>query len=132
VSAWNAKPLAYATASSQYSGRDNATNAPWYAVPRITYELQDLADLHLSSWQFSNWQTHWTSDNVRDVLLESPIVNEAGATEVPAGLQRFYLGSRDLYQYEGHEGFLWKKWMWGDYSAERDPDAFSNTDEFGG
>lgn len=132
VSAWNAKPLAFATASSQYSGRDNATNAPWYAVPRITYELQDLADLHLSSWQFSNWQTHWTSDNVRDVLLESPIVNEAGATEVPAGLQRFYLGSRDLYQYEGREGFLWKKWMWGDYSAERDPDAFSNTDEFGG
>lgn len=135
VAAWNAKPLTYATASTQYNGRDHGNGTPWYLVPRITYELQDIADLHVSSWQFSNWPVSWTSDVVIDVLLESPIVNETGGTEVPAGMQRFYLGSRDAYkasQTDGREGFIKKKWMWGNYSAERDSDITYSSDDFSG
>jgi hypothetical protein len=128
--------LTYATAATLYSGRDNGNTARWYTVPRITYELQDLADVHASSWQFSNWSLNWTTDKQYRVLLESPIVDENGQIEVPAGLQLFYLGSRDRYvasQTDGRETFINKKWFWGAYTAERDPDdIYPKTDDCGG
>ena len=135
VSAWNATPITYANAASRASGRDDSSTPQWLAVPRITYELQDIADIHVTQWQNSAWQTSWTSDVVVDILLESPITNEAGAVEVPAGMQRFYVGSRDSAvssQTDGREGYLKKKWLWGNYSAEFDSDITYDTDDFGG
>lgn len=135
VAGWNARPLAYATAATQYSGRDSGNGPNWAGVPRITYELQDLADLHRSSWQGAYWQQNWTADVTDDILLESPILDESGGVEVPAGLHRFYLGSRDAYkssQTDGREGFAHKKWFWGSYSAERNSEFNHSTDDCGG
>ena len=134
VSAWNAKPITYATASSLASRRDSQTS--WSNVKRITYELQDLADVFASQWGGGNWSTSWTSDETEDVLLDSAIADEAGAGQVPAGLQRFYLGSRDSYASggtDGREGVIAKSWFWGAYSAEQNAEDFvSGSDDFGG
>ncbi|GAB3352068.1 hypothetical protein [Lysobacter tyrosinilyticus] len=134
VSAWNAKPISYSSASSLASRRDSQTS--WSQVKRITYELQDMADVFATQWGGSTWSTSWTADSTEDVLLDSPIVNEAGVTEVPAGLQRFYLGSRDAYSSDGtdgRDGVIAKSWFWGAYSAEANADDFtSGSDDFGG
>lgn len=133
VSAWGARPLNYTTAPSLAAGRDSTVS--WSLVKRITYELQDLADIHPTQWQGSAWSIHWLSNVTEDVLLDSPIVNEAGLAEVPAGLQRFYLGSRDTYSSEltdGREGVLAKAWFWGGYSAETNADTISGSDKLDG
>jgi len=135
VTAWNAKPISYSSASSLASRRDSQTS--WSNVKRITYELQDLADVFATQWGGSTWWTSWTDDDTVDVLLESAIVNEAGVAEVPAGLQRFYLGSRDAYssdQTDGREGVISKSWFWGAYSAEENADDFptGSGEDFGG
>lgn len=136
VRAWGARPLAYATAATQHSGVDNEKTVPWSRVPRITYELQDIADIHRSSSQLSAWWVHWNNNVSRNVLLESPIVNEMGGTDVPRGMHHFYLQSRDSYkssQTDGRKVYIAKGWMWGDYSAERNPDHPAHrSDDFGG
>jgi hypothetical protein len=134
VTAWNAKPISYSSASSLASRRDSQTT--WSNVKRITYELQDLADVFATQWGGATWWTSWTADATEDVLLDSPLVNETGVAEVPAGLQRFYLGSRDAYNSngtDGREGVIGKSWFWGAYSAEENADDFtSGSDDFGG
>ncbi len=59
-------------------------------MKRITYELQDMADITTTHWQNNAWYLHWLSSDMEDILLESPIFNEAGLSEVSTGLQRFY------------------------------------------
>jgi hypothetical protein len=135
VSAWGAQPLTYATASTQASRVDNGNTVKWYQVKRLTYELQDLADIIPTHWQYNSWQIHWLSSDVVDVLLESPVVNEAGQLEVSAGLQRFYLQSRDSGKSnltDGREGVLSKQWFFGSYSAELNPEFPSGSDDFKG
>ncbi len=135
VSTWNARPLTYATASTQASRVDNGNTVSWPQVKRITYEIQDLADIVPTHWQYNSWQTHWLSSDLEDILLESPVLNEAGQLEVSAGLQRFYTQSRDSGQSDltdGREGILDKNWFYGAYSAELDPEYPSNTDDFKG
>lgn len=134
VTAWNAKAISYSSASSLASRRDSQTS--WSNVKRITYELQDLADVFATQWSGATWWTSWTDDSTEDVLLDSPLVNEAGVAEVPAGLQRFYLGSRDAYSSDGtdgRDGVIAKSWFWGAYSAEENADDFGlGSDSFGG
>lgn len=135
VSTWAARPLSYATASAQASRVDNGDEIRWPQVKRITYELQDLADIIPTHWQYNSWQIHWLSSDVEDVLLESPIVSEDGQLEVSAGLQRFYLQSRDSGKSsltDGREGVLSKPWFFGAYSAEIDPEYPSGSDDFKG
>jgi hypothetical protein len=135
VSAWGAKPLSYATASSLASRVDNGNEVPWYQVKRITYELQDIADILSTHWQFNPWHVHWLSSDWRDVLLESPILNEAGQAEVSAGMQRFYLRSRDVGRsgYVGADSaILSKNAIWGGYSAELNSEFPWSGDDFGG
>lgn len=133
VSAWNAQPISYASANALASGRDD--DVDWFQVKRITYELQDLADVYLTHWQGSAWWINWTADVVTDVLLTEPILGETQQVDIPAGLQRFYMAGRDaLSGGSDREGVLAKKWFWGGYSAERNADDFpaSSTDDFGG
>ncbi len=134
VTAWNAKAISYSSASSLASRRNSQTS--WSQVKRITYELQDMADVFATQWSGSTWWTNWTDDSKEDVLLDSPIVNEAGVAEVPAGLQRFYLGSRDNYSSsltDGRDAVIAKSWFWGAYSAEANADDFTpGSDDFGG
>ncbi|MBA3487135.1 MAG: hypothetical protein H0T88_08110 [Lysobacter sp.] len=133
VTQWSAKAMSYSNASTLASRQDSTVN--WSQVKRISYELQDLSDLYLGQWAGSTWWTNWTSDKIEDFLLESPITNEAGTVDVPAGLQRFYLGSRDTYSSnltDGRGGVLSKNWFLGGYSAERNADTLSGSDDFGG
>jgi hypothetical protein len=135
VNAWGARPLSYATASSLASRVDNGHEVPWYQVKRITYELQDIADIVATHWQYNAWQTHWLPSDWVDVLLESLIVNEAGQTEVSPGMQRFYVRSWDVGKsgYVGADAaFMSKKQFTGTYSAELNSEFPYNGDEFGG
>jgi hypothetical protein len=133
VSAWGARAINYANAASLAAGRDDTVR--WNLTKRITYELQDLADLYGTQWSGANWSLNWTSNVTSDILLESAIVDENGTTQVPAGLQRFYLGSRDTWSSnltDGREGVLAKAWFWGGYSAETNADTISGSDKLDG
>ncbi len=135
VDTWKAKPLSYSSASGLASRVDNGNTVRWSSVKRITYELQDIADIIPTHWQGSAWYTHWLSSDLEDVLLESPILNEAGQAEVPTGMQRFYTKSRDSGKSDltdGREGVPSKKWFYGGYSAELNFEAPYDGDEFGG
>lgn len=132
---WRAKALTYSTAPTLASRVDDDTKVAWSQVKRITYELQDMADITPTHWQNNAWYIHWLSSDIEDVLLESPIFNEAGLSEVGTGLQRFYTQSRDSGKSsltDGREGILSKKWFFGAYSAELNPENPSGTDNFGG
>lgn len=120
VSAFNAKQLSYTTADSLASRYDNGTTTTWPTVKRISYELQDIADILPTHWQYGGYQTHWLTTEVRDFLLESPIVNEAGQAEVSTGLQRFYAKTRDIENEDDREGFISKKWFYGTYELNSD------------
>jgi hypothetical protein len=133
VSALGAQAINYSNAASLAAGRDSTVR--WPLVKRITYELQDFADVFQSHWSGSNWWINWTSDNIVDIQLDSAIINETGTVQVPAGQQRFYMGSRDTSSSsltDGREGLLAKRWFWGGYSAETDADTISGSDDFGG
>lgn len=135
VSAWRAQQVVPATAYGLASKVDNGTEVSWQAIKRITYELQDLADIVPTHWQYSNWQTHWLASKSSDVLLESAVTSESGAAEVSAGLQRFYTASRDSGASDltdGREGILSKAWFYGAYSGEENADEISGSDDFGG
>lgn len=132
---WNAKALSYATAPTLYSGVDDDNTLAWYSVKRLTYELQDLADILPTHWQYNAWYVNWLSSRYEDILLESPVVNEAGVAEVSTGLQRFYTQSRDSGKSDltdGREGYLSKRWFYGAYSAELNPENPSSSEDFGG
>ncbi len=133
VNGWGARQLSYTTAASLTSRYDNETTAYWGAVPRIQYELQDLADVLPTHWQYGGYQTHWRSTNATDILLESPIVNEYGQAEVSPGLQRFYTQALDISNSnltDGRDGYPDKTWFFGVYSNERDADAEGDSDDF--
>ncbi|MFD8493522.1 hypothetical protein [Amycolatopsis sp. NPDC059657] len=134
VSAWGAKTLSFANASTLIAGHDNEHTVDWYQAKRITYELQDIADLIPTHWsQNPAWSKHWLSSAVDDVELESPVVNELGATEVSTGRQRFYSKSRDNGASDltdDREGLIHKDWLYGAYSAEADEDREGSSDDF--
>jgi hypothetical protein len=133
VAAWDARGLAYRDAATLAAGRDDTVS--WIGVDRITYELQDLADVFGTQWSGANWSLNWTSDELKDILLDSAIADENGTTQVPSGLQRFYLGSRDTWSSnltDGRDGVLGKDWFWGAYSAETNADTFSGSDRLDG
>ncbi|ADO69542.1 uncharacterized protein STAUR_1738 [Stigmatella aurantiaca DW4/3-1] len=115
VSTFAAQPITYATASSLASRSDNGSSVTWPSVKRVTYELQDIADIWPTHWQYGGYQTHWLSTSPSDVLLESPILNEAGQAEVSTGLQRFYAKTRDIENEDDRDGYPAKKWLFGTY-----------------
>ena len=135
VAALRAGAVTPTTAHDLASKVDDDTEVPWRATKRVTYELQDLADIIPTHWQHAAWATHWLSDKSSDVLLESPVTSESGAAEVTTGLQRFYTASRDSGQSDltdGREGILSKSWFYGAYSGEENADTISGSDDFGG
>jgi hypothetical protein len=135
VDAWRAKPLSYSTASGLASRVDNGDTVRWSSTKRITYELQDVADIFPTHWVGNQWYVHWMTNDYRYVLLESPILNEAGQPEVSAGMQLFYVRSRDIGKSGGvgaDAAVLGKNQIWGNYSAELNSEAPWSGDDFGG
>jgi hypothetical protein len=115
VSALGAQAITYATADSLASRSDNGSSVTWPGVKRITYELQDIADILPTHWQYGGYATHWLSTSPLDFWMESPIVNEAGLAEVSSGMQRFFANTRDIEGEDEREGFIAKKWFYGTY-----------------
>jgi hypothetical protein len=136
VSAWGAKPLNFSNASTLIGGHDNEHTVDWYQAKRLTYELQDIADLTLTHWSGNPaWSTNWLSTTADDIVLESAVLNEAGVAEVPAGRQRFYTKSRDNGSSnltDDRNAVLHKDWFYGAYSAEADEDNPPDTDNLQG
>lgn len=129
VDTWGATPLSYTTAAGKASRVDNGDRVRWYQTKRITYELQDIADILPTHAQSNAWATHWLSRAYVDVLMESPIVNEAGQAETLTGLQRFNVWTRDigkLDQAGADEAFMYKKAFTGTYSAELNSEVSFN------
>jgi hypothetical protein len=135
VSTWGAQTLSYANAGYSASRVDNGNTIRWYQVKRLTYELQDVADIIPTHWQGNQWYIHWVTNDSRYILLESPIVNEAGQPEVSAGMQLFFVRSRDIGKsgYVGADAaVLGKNPIWGNYSAEVNSEIPFDSDDFGG
>jgi hypothetical protein len=129
VSAFGAQAISYATADRLASRFDNGTSTTWPNVKRVTYELQDLADILPTHWQYGGYQTHWLGTEYRDFFLESPIFNEAGQAEVSAGMQRFFSATRDIENEDDRNGIIAKKWLIGTYEANADA-SDSSTKEY--
>ena len=133
IDTWRAQALTYTTASGLASRVDNSNEVRWYQTKRITYELQDIADILSTHWQGNAWYLHWLTNDYVDVLMESPIINEAGQAETSTGLQRFYVRSRDIGKsgfVGADEAFMYKKAFTGSYSAELNSEAPYDGDDF--
>jgi hypothetical protein len=115
VSQFAAQPITYATAANLASRSDNGSSVKWPAVKRVTYELQDIADILPSHWQYGGYPVHWLSESPVDFLLESPLLNEAGQAEVSTGLQRFFAKTRDIENEDDRDGYPSKRWLLGTY-----------------
>ncbi|RKH14071.1 hypothetical protein D7V97_04185 [Corallococcus sp. CA053C] len=126
VAAFNAQPVRYANADAQASRYDNGTSANWPAVKRVTYELQDIADIVPTHWEFGGYATHWLPDAPESFFLESPVLNEAGQAEVSTGMQRFFSKTRDIENEDDREGYPAKKWFFGTFELN------SNASDTGG
>ncbi|WP_426735749.1 hypothetical protein [Myxococcus faecalis] len=126
VAAFGARALTYATADALASRYDNGKTITWPNVKRVTYELQDLADILPTHWQHGGYATHWLDTGPIDFYLESALVNEGGATEVSAGMQRFFPKTRDVENDDDREGYIAKKWFVGTYEMN------DSASDFGG
>ncbi len=87
----------------------------WDDVPRVTYELQDLADILPTHTAAGGYEKHWKPP-FHTILLESPIRNENGTVEQEAGWHDFYyFAIDDEDPGEDREGYPYKGWFWGAY-----------------
>ncbi len=114
---WEARNITGATASAMAAG--TAGEVDWAAVPRATYELQDIADILPSHAGGNRSDLHWKG-SATTILLESPIRGEDGAELVPAGRQAFFAGAVDVEdRRERRSGYPRKHWFWGTYKTGR-------------
>ena len=113
VDYWGAEPIVGENARELTAGvREQVV---WDAVPRVTYELQDLADILPTHTASGGYENHWKAP-FHTILLESPIRNESGAVELEAGWHDFYYFAKDDEDPgENREGYPYKGWFWGAY-----------------
>jgi len=148
VATWGAKAISASNALSLTSKRTSTTS--WANVPRITYELQDLADIlpthadctscgGVACAREYNWSpasTHWTATPTVGIWLNEPVTSESGISLVPASATcskpvtflRNAIDSEDSG--EDREGYPNKHWFWGAYKMGGDgltSEAFAGT-----
>ena len=124
VSAWRAKPLNFQTAYSLASTADNGNTIDWRDVKRITYELQDIADIVPTHWSGNDWSRHWVNDADENevVRMRSGLTaRQPGLNSIPGGrLETFYTKTKDVLNQDTREGYPNKSWFWGTYNIYRD------------
>ncbi len=113
VSAYRAKRLTHATARSLTSFRDDSDRTKWKYIPKITYELQDIADILPTHWSLSNYTPHWEATERQTVQMDQPIINEQGGVEVTIGRNIFFTKTRDIQNEDKRGGYPAKQWFWG-------------------
>lgn len=119
TSFWNAQAIQNDNALSLTSGKGQYSDVPMSGVKRITYELQDLADIvptHLNP-------TDWKDELL--VNMVTPLVSETGTTEVSAGVKTFYKTALDTQDPDAdRKGYIRKHWFWGVYIYGAEGDNF--------
>jgi len=116
---WNAKSITAENASELASGRDDDDIIKTRKTKRITYELQDLADVFPTHWVHANGQgtnSNWAGSTVQ-IELTDPIQSSitGNAIHVPAGLQAFHQQALDDGDKGNRRGYPNKHWFWGTY-----------------
>ena len=130
VSYWGAQAVTQANAEALSSGTSNSRD--WDEIPRVTYQLQDIADLWPTHWTKNPDQpTHWDADEKVKVFLETAVRNEVGSIVVEPGMQKFaHLSIDDEDGDESRNGYPNKNWMWGaylwDYESSFKSEAFED------
>ncbi|GJL56641.1 MAG: hypothetical protein NPIRA02_37730 [Nitrospirales bacterium] len=116
---WNAQHITAENAANLASGKDDDKVIKTKKTKRITYELQDLADVFPTHWIHANGtesNIHWTGTPVHIELAEPIQSSITGTTiKVPAGLQDFYQRSLDGSEEGERTGYPRKHWFWGTY-----------------
>jgi len=134
---WNAQSLRADNASELASGRDDDDIINTRKTKRITYELQDLADVFPTHWVHANGQganINWAGSTVQIELTE-PIQSSitGNAIDIPAGLQAFHQQSLDDGNKGKRSGYPKKHWFWGTYfwgnEGKWTSDAYRNRGE---
>jgi len=106
VDYWGAEALTHTNAgkmAARKSRRDDFSD-----LPRITYELQDIADIAPSHWAGGDYARHWRQPT-QNILFEEPLV--APGFTIPSKVQVFHVGSAN-----DREGYVGKSWFWGAYN----------------
>lgn len=116
---WNAQSIQNDNALSLTSGKDQYSSVPMSGVKRITYELQDLADIVPTHLNPADWKDELL------VNMVTPLVSETGTTEVSTGVKTFYYTALDTQDPdEDRNGYIRKHWFWGVYIYGTDGDSF--------
>ena len=119
VAFWKAKSISFDNASQLASGKDDDKVVKTRKTKRITYELQDLADIFPTHWDHANGKDtniNWTGTTIQVELVDSISSSITGTTiNVPAGLQSFYPRSLDDGDEGERTGYPKKHWFWGTY-----------------
>ena len=119
-----ALPLTQENASSLASGKDDDRVVKTKRTKRITYELQDLADVFPTHWVHANGpdtNTNWTGKTT-SVALDQELTSTITGTSitVPVGVQKFLGGSLDGDDQGERKGYPEKHWFWGTYFWGKD------------
>jgi len=116
---WNAQSIQPDNASDLASGKDQYSGVSMSDVKRITYELQDLADIIPSHLDPANWKDELS------VEIVTPVTGEIGVTEVSPGVKTFYHTALDTQDPdEDRKGYIRKHWFWGVYIYGTEGDNF--------
>ncbi len=134
VSHWNAMPINVQSAHDLASG-SGTTLEDWDDVRRVTYELQDLADIFPTHWEGGNWEDHWqrySANSATRIVMESAVENDFGEAVIPvdspatpsetlidhkAVAHRFFREAKIFYRPNepNRKGYPNKHWFWGAY-----------------
>jgi hypothetical protein len=114
VAAAGARPISRANTTALSAGTSSLLSTG--DTRRVTYELQDLADIMPTHWDGGRARTHWT-DPAIPILLEEPLAGGLdGGPAVPQGLRTFLrLALDDEDNDEDRSGYPTKYWFWGAY-----------------
>ena len=116
---WKAQAIQNDNASSLASGKDQYSGVPMSEVKRITYELQDLADIIPTHLDPANWKDDLS------VNMVTPVTDENGTLEVSTGVTTFYYTALDTQDPdEDRKGYIRKHWFWGVYIYGTEGDNF--------
>ena len=101
------------------SGKDDDRVVRTKKTKRITYELQDLADVFPTHWVDANGpgtNTNWTGKRTR-IAIEQELTSTITGTPitVPVGVQKFLTKSQDINGEGVRQGYPQKHWFWGTY-----------------
>jgi hypothetical protein len=149
VATWNAVALTHANAASQAAKTASRYNG-WTQVKRLTYELQDIADIlptqaatsscnaetYPTEHGWARYNVHWDTGQPNvGIWLEKPLKSEDKTTLVPKSTActtdrpvTFYRYSEDVLGRDDAQGYSYKHWFWGAYkmNGEGDTDGAFN------